>query len=524
MTLVQLPTIASGSVLANATAGSTTPTATTATSWFDRAYCSTVGYLIVRTTGAWTCSNAIPLSVTWMGALCDNSTDDTTAIQNAFNLAATGGLNVYFPSGVCIVSSALNITGSGQIYGKARDGSIIKTNNATANILNVNASYVTIHDLQLAASVTKTAGVHINVVTSIQTAIRDVYLGNWFVGINLSGTAGTGFRVNNALINLPASTSSKGITIGGATTGQGWVDVLIKDTWIAGTSAGSQIAAGIEITNVGDMVMDHVSTIWAGNAVNIVPAASQIVQALFITNSFFDSGNGWGIFAGPTAVGGTVQLLKISNTWSASNSLGGIGLSGSGPVQHTDIVNVTASGNLVYGVLINTSTDTNTRIIGGSFSANTTGGIVANTNATKFTIMGARVGPSGQFGANGTGIGLQGGNDAFIISGNDVSGNTGAGINLASYSGTTGKIIDNIGYNPVGTATFTPPASTVAYKAGPSPETVYLGGGTVTNTNVNGSAIFYNATGTSNVIQLGPNETYTQTYSVVPSVAVRTIH
>lgn len=63
--------ILNGHLIANAT-GSTAPPADTAPStWFDQAYCATIGRLIIRTTGAWTCSPAIAADIRWWGAKCD---------------------------------------------------------------------------------------------------------------------------------------------------------------------------------------------------------------------------------------------------------------------------------------------------------------------------------------------------------------------------------------------------------------------------------------------------------------------
>jgi len=48
--------------------GGTPPSFSTATSWFDNAYCNTVGYWIVRFTSVGTCSQGIPANPVWWGA------------------------------------------------------------------------------------------------------------------------------------------------------------------------------------------------------------------------------------------------------------------------------------------------------------------------------------------------------------------------------------------------------------------------------------------------------------------------
>ena len=120
-----LPTsIANNTMLANTSGSTGTPIATTATTWFDKAFCNTVGYLVVRTTGAWVCSKSFPANVQWFGAVGDGTTNDTTDIKNAI---ATGS-PVYLPTAsVCyLVSSDLTMTVPGQImYGDGRTPSQI---------------------------------------------------------------------------------------------------------------------------------------------------------------------------------------------------------------------------------------------------------------------------------------------------------------------------------------------------------------------------------------------------------------
>lgn len=75
---------------------------------FDNAYCNTIGYLIVRFTGAWTCDNSIPGSVKWWGATGNGSTDDTAAVQATLNAMQAIGGNAYFPSGCYKVNALTN--------------------------------------------------------------------------------------------------------------------------------------------------------------------------------------------------------------------------------------------------------------------------------------------------------------------------------------------------------------------------------------------------------------------------------
>src|SRR5208282_5026250 len=94
---------------ANATGGPASPTDVTATSWFDAAYCNTVGYVIVRFTSAWTCSKYVAANPVWWGADPSNTTDSTSAINSALSAVASGGA-IIIPCGHYKLGSALSVT------------------------------------------------------------------------------------------------------------------------------------------------------------------------------------------------------------------------------------------------------------------------------------------------------------------------------------------------------------------------------------------------------------------------------
>lgn len=66
-------------------------------------------------------NNTIYVSVKKYGAVGDGSTDDTTAIQTAFN----NEKNVYFPRGTYLVSSTITVRNDTHVYGCNRDNAII---------------------------------------------------------------------------------------------------------------------------------------------------------------------------------------------------------------------------------------------------------------------------------------------------------------------------------------------------------------------------------------------------------------
>jgi len=78
----------------------------------------------------------------------------------------------------------------------------------------------------------------------------------------------------------------------------------------------------------------------------------------------------------------------------------------------------------------------------------------------------------------------------------------------------TAKIRNNRGYNPQGVISLTPPATGVAYTAGPTPEVLYVRGGTVTSITKNGRSIaLLTNTSIPITIDLDPGEQVIFNYS-----------
>jgi hypothetical protein len=95
------PSIANTQVLANTSGSTAAAIGTSATTWFDSAYCATAGYLLTRITGTWQCSNAIPANVVWLGA----DVSGAAASDTAFNTACAQARTVYVPPGTYKIST-----------------------------------------------------------------------------------------------------------------------------------------------------------------------------------------------------------------------------------------------------------------------------------------------------------------------------------------------------------------------------------------------------------------------------------
>lgn len=407
----------------------------------------------VRMDGGWAITG---IDVRWAGVVVDglagSAAANTSALQAVSNLAVALGANLRFPgSSVALyVTSGLTVNGTVRWLGSGTGNCIIKATSATADILVVSAAAGEINfemeRLAFDSSVTRTAGYYVKLNSCSGVRIDNCVFANGYDAIGITGTAYQNIHVKSCVF---ANTAHNGINVLAATGTQGEVDIVLQNLWMHGLSAVSQSNCAVHIESAGDILLDHVNVIWSHNAVEIVPPTGQVVQAANIDNCSLDTGNGFGLYVGPSGTG-VVQLLKLTSTWACSNTLGGIVLGAStGTVVQTELTSCTVSGNGVSsgdGLLINSGA-TNTNIIGGSYSGNFGHGIAVAANTNKFKINGTICGPSGQFGANGSyGIAVAAGtSDNYDILGCTVTGNT-TGALIDGGSGANKRIKNNRGY------------------------------------------------------------------------------
>ena len=369
------------------------------------------------------------------GAKMDGSTDDTSAINSAISVAVTDKLILKFLGGTYKTTSTINITEELTIEGdQAR--TIIAPNFATGDVIKLTGinteGGVNISGIQIKPSVTRTAGYLLNSIGSYYINISNCIFWGGYNGVGLTGAAAWYFHMRDCFV---VNQTNYGVSITANTSGQGPVEVVLSNIFLHGTAIGTQMVAGINVESCGDILLEHVQTLWTGIGLRVMPPSGYIVQALFVADCFFDTGTSHGIYSSPVS-GGVVQLLKISDTWCASNSMSGIYLGGgSGTIQQTDLSNCVFSANGRSGIEIETNT-TNTKVDGCSCSANTNNGISIGAGVTKFKIVNSTIGASGQFGGN-TNRGVlvsPGASDQYIISHNIFASNG----SDALYDGGTG--------------------------------------------------------------------------------------
>ncbi len=96
------------------------------------------------------------------GAVCDGSTDDSTAFQNALTTAEASGGVIEIPAGTCIVNSSLVITPSSNNYvsivGQGQKISWLSTTSDSITQIVVNGNNVALKHFGLTRTTTATAG------------------------------------------------------------------------------------------------------------------------------------------------------------------------------------------------------------------------------------------------------------------------------------------------------------------------------------------------------------------------------
>jgi hypothetical protein len=400
------------------------------------------------------------VSVKDFGAVGDGATDDTDKIQAAIDSLPNGG-TVQLPAGSYKVTHQIQIQKPISIVGSV-GSTFLLSNMTTGTVLSLNTpsawsfdSGPTISGIIFKSSVVRISGEFIKSNAVYYVTVKNCQFLNGVTGILHTGIATNVFSVSDCIF---ANNTGKNIVIDSVTTGgpaaQGSTDITLKNLTIKGQSSVLQSLAGISISSCGNGVISNVSTLHCGNGLELIPnGTSSRIQALFVSDSYFDSGNKYGVFIS----GGFVNLVKFCQVWACSNTNGGILVSGTAaaPVQQIDFVsvqasaNTNASGGFGNGLYIEQYA-TNINVFGCSFGGNTANGIAVASGITDFKITNSTCGDTGEFAGNSQwGIFIDSGaSNSYVVSSNNLFGNT-TGALFDGGTGTNKTVYPNIG---VGTA------------------------------------------------------------------------
>lgn len=452
-------------------------------------------------------AGCLNITASIFGGLGNNSVDNATALGNALtaitNAGGTGGC-VYFPPGKYKFNSGVTYSHPAGVFnvellGSGDDNTVLTWPSASGGLtFNYAGAGSSVH-------------------------IRDVSL--------TTGTTAGGNAINlqlSASLSNPANTATTDIR---RVTIRGDDGYVATDYW----------TNGVNIGNVSNVQIDSLAVMGAtsanGTGINLIglPGSStygvvyniaksnfnnlfvginygSFIQGVTISQSNFTSSSGpsTGINI-PAGATGTLDQLAISdsqfnvatNAFAASTALNHLLLANNLAFLRASAIGFNLFNNIGFSIIGNyvsasSTTGTNGIVLGGTSQIGTVKGNVVTGAATGINISSASV-------ANAT------------IEGNTLLSNTTA-LSNASSAATSNFIANNPGYNPVGVSSGTyAPASTATYTAGASPETDYLTGGTVTAVKVPNNAGTTICTGTPCTIDLGPNETFSVTYTGAPT-------
>jgi hypothetical protein len=450
---------------------------------------------------------AVWLSIQAFGGTGDAVTDNTTPLNNALAALSGQGGSIYFPPGKYKFNSPISfniLAGvfSVTLFGAGQDATELTWPNSggglTFNYAGARSS-VHLRDLTLTTGTTSGGNaVTLNLATSLSnpavTAVSDFYR----VTIRGSdGYAATNYWATGINVANVSNIQFDDVAIFGSSAAQGNGIALL------GLPASSTYAVQFNVAK---------STFESLNAGIIY---GSFVQGLTVDQTNFTACNN-GIIS-PAAQGGVLAQLAVTNSQFAPNA-GGNGIATLTAIVETQIANclfivLGANANGINLAANNHFTITGNEITAGNVSGTT--GIIVGPSLTGGygTISGNDI-----FGF-GTGMSFSSGSKNVSCRGNAV--NAANVLTIIVNAGTNMFIADNIGYNPVGPATISVGASPFVYTAGPSPETVYIWGGTISSITFdkNGGGLTEVASNQSPcTVHLGPNDQLKVTYSAAPNM------
>lgn len=365
-----LPSISNNQMMANISGGSAAPVGVSAPSFFDSAYCNTIGYLIVRIASAWTCNNSIPANVDWFANVHGDGSSDDTAGINAV-LAAVNGI-VNFSSKVYCIKTAtgLSVSTANQIL-QGTSATLISACGTDSNLLTVNADSATVRNLSFLGGGLSVSSTHHGIVlgTSCTRCRVDhvVVAGGYYnVLINAAYTFIYDLRTSNAhgpaaIKMLSSGGSSPGLYLDASQIDQVWPVSVPSNLASISARANSTPYTSGTVTSLTGYYIQAVGNCTSGNA----PPSLQD----YGTNIVDNAGGGtctWKLVAPTTFDGLSVDTGSVNTVVTRSDFTGpytnGIHLhnsaAGSAPIEtdlgmgNTYAQNITACINAEAGSVL----------------------------------------------------------------------------------------------------------------------------------------------------------------------------
>lgn len=373
------------------------------------------------------------------GAVGDDSTDNTTFVNNALaDIATAGGGVLQFGPGTFRVSSLNSIGTSCMIRGAGHYATKIKTTSATADVV-TSTSTIIIEDIGFTSSVTRTAGAYINLNSSINNIIASVILDLYYGGIKLTSAVGT--RIYNVLGTNPtgSATSANGYFIDSTST---------NDTRVIACTCNyngvSQPTYGIHIHSCADFEISTSQIIHHGTGLMVDPGAATVVSDINVLESFFDSGT-LGMSLSPSNASGSIVRCSFVQCWFGNSSSHGVTIGTTGTVSGVEFV--ACRFHINGGSGLNIAAGSDIKVQGGTAAQNTSDGITIAASLARIFIQGFSANAYSGLSANsGWGINIGASVTNSVVANCTLLGNTSGQLNNTSPTGVT--TMGNVGAQP----------------------------------------------------------------------------
>lgn len=388
------------------------------------------------------------VAVTDFGAVGDDSTNNVTAINNAAASLPFGGI-VTVPPGTFRVASALTtFPDAVSLVGHGSAASVIRTTSATADVLAV-GDRALVSGLKFMSSVTRTGGSYVKL-TGNSAIIDACEMDGAYIGIYCYAAAlytETGADIHRCILRGGSATAG-----GAAILIERFGDVNISDTTISGntTVAANQADSGIKITGCDTVTIQGCNITQAGVAIDVAPTASDVLS-VWVDSTYCDwnaKASGPGARVGIYSGANNLRRVRFSGCWFGTNAGPGLLVeqtAGTGELDGVDVIGCHIYNNGSYGAKAAGSAK-NVHFLGGESAGNTGSGVYVGGTVDTFSVIGMRLGPFADYGANSTyGLELAGSVDHGRVGLNDLRGNT-SGAVLNGTSGTDVNIRDNLGW------------------------------------------------------------------------------
>lgn len=361
-----------------------------------------------------------------------------TATTNEIDhLAITAALNfghvIELGGGSYYIDREISLPSYTVVFGVGRYNTNITTTSATANVFYVNNYYTLIRGIEFKSTVTRTGGYAVVYDSGAANGnFSDFSIILFYQGIHVAGGATYNITDGEIVFTLAGGVSYR--------QSSGFA-VRMRDVFMSNDPA-NRCFAHIALTNVADLTIDYVQTIYGTHSIYVSPGSGEEVDSLVVSNSFFDQPS---VAALKLSGIGKFQRSSFQNTWFCAGSDGAIRLDTTAAAQtngikFTTCIVVPGPGATTVGVTVAGTNTRNTTLSNCSISSFTDGLVYSGCDGG-LVVSGCRIGVTDGLSPNTNGINLVGAVDNYVITGNDLRGNLTAAI--VGYVAAANKIAAN---------------------------------------------------------------------------------